>query len=60
MNCQRASELISRSKEQKLTKSEQLRLQLHLLACTHCRKFQKNCDQLSIMMQQFKGQGEQD
>lgn len=53
MNCQQATELASRQRDEKLTLAKKLNLSLHLMMCTHCKNFNKNIVQLSGSMQSF-------
>lgn len=54
MRCRQATRLISESQERPLALQEKIGLQTHLLTCRHCRRFQRNCNALHQMMQQFK------
>ena len=46
MRCIQATRTISDSHERPL--------KMHLLTCPHCRRFQRNCKTLSMMMKKFK------
>ena len=56
MKCRQATRLISDAQERQLMIKEKIGLNLHLSICTHCRKFQRNCNTLRKLMKDFKGQ----
>lgn len=41
MSCQQATRLMSESRERPLTQKEKLSLQMHLMICSGCRRFDK-------------------
>lgn len=53
-NCKKYTELISLSCEQKLMFKQKLQLEVHLMMCSHCRSFQKNCQTVEKLMKEFK------
>ena len=54
MRCIQATRIISDSHERSLELQEKIGLKIHLLTCPHCRRFQRNCKTLSMMMKKFK------
>lgn len=54
MRCHQATRMISESHERSLDIQEKMGLKMHLLMCHRCRRFQRNCKTLSIMMKQFR------
>ena len=54
MRCIQATRIISDSHERPLELQEKMGLKIHLLTCPHCRRFQRNCKTLSVMMKKFK------
>jgi len=46
MSCKQASRLISDGMDRPLTRSEQVRLSLHLMLCANCRHFRQQMQQL--------------
>ncbi|NYA27629.1 zf-HC2 domain-containing protein [Haemophilus haemolyticus] len=54
MRCIQATRIISDSHERSLELQEKMGLKIHLLTCPHCRRFQRNCKTLSMMMKKFK------
>lgn len=46
MSCKQASRLISDAMDRPLTRSEQVRLSLHLMLCRNCRHFREQMQQL--------------
>lgn len=46
MNCQQASRLISDGLDRPLSRSEQVRLSVHLMLCRNCRHFRQQMQQL--------------
>ena len=55
MKCCQATRLISDAQERQLMTKEKIGLNLHLSICTHCRKFQRNCNTLRKLMKDIKG-----
>ncbi len=53
MKCLQATKLISQSHERPLKLSEKCGVATHIIICTPCRNFQRNCKQLSEMMKKF-------
>lgn len=51
--CQRVTELVSKAKEIELSWLEKKAMNMHLLLCPRCKRFQRNCHTLSKMMRQF-------
>ena len=54
MRCHQATRMISESHERPLDLQEKVGLKVHLLTCPHCRRFQKNCKSLGIIMRKFR------
>ena len=54
MRCIQATRIISDSHERSLELQEKMGLKMHLLTCPHCRRFQRNCKTLSMVMKKFK------
>lgn len=54
MRCIQATRIISDSHERPLELQEKMGLKMHLLMCHRCRRFQRNCKTLSMMMKKFK------
>ena len=54
MRCYQATRMISESHERSLDIQEKVGLIGHLVTCPHCRRFQRNCKTLSMMMKKFK------
>lgn len=57
LRCRQATRIISDSHERSLSLQEKVGVQMHLIACPHCRNFKRNCNELSHLMQQFAGNG---
>ncbi len=55
MKCRQATRLISDAQERQLMTKEKIGLNMHLVICIHCRKFQRNCGTLRKLMKDFKG-----
>lgn len=54
MLCRQATRMISESHERSLDIQEKVGLKVHLAMCSRCRRFQRNCKTLSMMMKKFK------
>ena len=54
MRCIQATRIISDSHERPLGLQEKMGLKMHVLICHRCRRFQRNCKTLSMMMKKFK------
>ena len=54
MDCKHATQLMSQSHDRPLSRSERLRLRLHLLICAGCNNYNKQLKFISRAMQQFK------
>ncbi|HHE9515256.1 TPA: zf-HC2 domain-containing protein [Haemophilus influenzae] len=54
MRCRQATRMISESHERSLDIQEKVGLKVHLVTCSRCRRFQRNCKTLSEMMKQFR------
>ncbi|KIP50006.1 zf-HC2 domain-containing protein [Haemophilus influenzae] len=54
MRCHQATRMISESHERSLDIQEKVGLKVHLVTCSRCRRFQRNCKTLSMMMKKFK------
>ncbi|BBF03917.1 TPA: zf-HC2 domain-containing protein [Haemophilus influenzae] len=54
MRCRQATRMISESHERSLDIQEKVGLKVHLVTCLRCRRFQRNCKTLSMMMKKFK------
>lgn len=54
MRCRQATRMISESHERSLDIQEKVGLKVHLAMCLRCRRFQRNCKTLSMMMKKFK------
>ncbi|HHF1007027.1 TPA: zf-HC2 domain-containing protein, partial [Haemophilus influenzae] len=50
MRCRQATRMISESHERSLDIQEKVGLKVHLVTCSRCRRFQRNCKTLSEMM----------
>ena len=56
MKCRQATRLISDAQEQTINDQRKNWAQFcNLSICTHCRKFQRNCNTLRKLMKDFKG-----
>ncbi len=55
MRCRQATRMISESHERSLDIQEKVGLKVHLVMCSRCRRFQRNCETLSEMMKKFRG-----
>lgn len=55
MHCRQATKIISDAQERPLQHREQIALRLHLIICPYCRRFKRNCSELSKIMKDFKG-----
>ena len=53
MNCIKATQLLSESQDRPLTRSERLRLKIHVLICAACRRFGQHSSQLREMAQHY-------
>ncbi len=53
MKCDQATKLISEAHERTLSFSEKIGLKSHLITCSYCRKFEKNCQYMSKLMKKF-------
>ena len=54
MRCRQATRMISESHERSLDIQEKVGLKVHLVMCSRCRRFQRNCETFSEMMKQFR------
>ncbi len=54
MNCKHASQLISRSQDQKLTLKERIYLKFHLVMCSGCTNYRKQMEYIRKAMQQLR------
>ena len=54
MHCHQVTRMISESHERSLDIQEKVGIKVHLVMCPHCRRFQRNCKTLSMMMKKFK------
>ncbi len=54
MRCRQVTRMISESHERSLDIQEKVGIKVHLVMCPYCRRFQRNCKTLSMMMKRFK------
>ncbi|MDO4431380.1 MAG: zf-HC2 domain-containing protein [Lonepinella koalarum] len=54
LNCQKITELVSLSQEQKLTLKQYMEVKIHLMLCPHCKAFKQNCQQIDKLMREFR------
>ena len=54
MRCRQVTRMISESHERSLDIQEKVGLKVHLVMCSRCRRFQRNCETLSKMMKEFR------
>ncbi len=51
ITCKESTFLISKKQQDKLSRAEKMKLQLHLMMCKHCRKF---AEQISFIQKGIK------
>ncbi|HED35956.1 MAG TPA: zf-HC2 domain-containing protein [Gammaproteobacteria bacterium] len=55
LNCKRATALMSRAEDQKLSWHQNLQLKLHTLMCSGCSNYRKQLHFIKKTMQQYSG-----
>jgi predicted anti-sigma-YlaC factor YlaD len=55
ISCKRATELVSRGLDERLSALERLRLFAHLLICSFCRRFKGQMELIQKMIRQSRG-----
>ena len=58
LNCKQASQLISRSQDEKLPWSQRMQLKLHLMMCRGCTHYRQQLDFIKKAMRQYGNHGE--
>ena len=54
ISCEKATFLISKSEEEKLSCKEKYQLRVHLMGCKFCRRYKKEIQYLSNALDKFK------
>lgn len=60
LTCHQASQLLSQSLDRKLTRRELIRLGLHLMLCSMCRRFGQQVAGIRALLRRYRQQIEQD
>ena len=60
VSCEKATYLVSKSRDQELTCKEKMDMHMHLAGCKFCRRYKKDIDILSNNLQDFRKNIEKD
>ena len=55
MSCRKATELLSASLDRPLTRMERVRLRVHLVICTACRRYRRQIQAIDFALQRAVG-----
>ncbi|VAW70192.1 hypothetical protein MNBD_GAMMA09-2011 [hydrothermal vent metagenome] len=53
LNCKKATQLMSRAQDQKLSTKQKLQLKLHILMCRACTNYNRQLSFIKKAMQQY-------